>query len=101
MKTWNEDTDGQLSEVSMKKKFEALGYSVNVYRYSPGTSFPDHTHAVDKIDGVLSGRFRITLLGSTYELGPGDYLLVPAGAVHCAEVIGNEPVISLDGVRNR
>jgi quercetin dioxygenase-like cupin family protein len=69
------------------------------YVYPPGTHFPPHTHAVDKVDGVLAGRFRMTMGGRSVVLEAGDMLAVPAGAVHEAEVIGAEPVVSLDAVR--
>ncbi|HHB12249.1 MAG TPA: cupin domain-containing protein [Chromatiales bacterium] len=96
---WDEAADGPLSESAMRRKLEALGYSVTRYVYPPGTYFPDHTHAVDKIDGVLAGRFRMTLHGETVVLEAGDMLYVPAGAVHSAEVVGPEPVVSLDAVK--
>ena len=41
----------------------------------------------------------MTALGKEFILGPGDMLLVPAGTIHTAEVIGNEPVISLDATK--
>ena len=96
---WNEAVDGPLSEAAMRQKLEALGYSVTRYVYPPGTVFPDHTHPVDKIDGVLSGRFRMTMGGRSVVLEAGDLLHVPAGAVHSAEVVGSGPVVSLDAVR--
>ncbi len=96
---WNEAVDGPLSEAAMRRKLEALGYRVTRYVYPPGTVFPDHTHAVDKIDGVLSGRFRMTMGGRSVVLKAGDMLHVPAGAIHSAEVVGAEPVVSLDAVR--
>ena len=96
---WNPDIDGVLSEANMRKKLEAMGYTVHRYIYPPGTYFPDHSHAVDKIDGVLSGRFKMTMQGHELVLGPGDCLHVPRGVVHSAEVIGNEPVVSLDAVK--
>ena len=96
---WNEAVDGPLSEAAMRRKLEALGYSVTRYVYPPGTVFPDHTHAVDKIDGVLSGRFRMTMDGRSVVLEAGDLRHVPAGAVHSAEVVGSAPVVSLDAIR--
>jgi quercetin dioxygenase-like cupin family protein len=96
---WDAERNGPLSEAAMRRRLESLGYSVTRYVYPPGTVFPDHTHAVDKIDGVLSGRFRMTMYGRSVVLGPGDLLWVPAGAVHSAEVVGDEPVVSLDAVR--
>ena len=96
---WDEARDGPLGEAAMRRKLEARGYVVHTYVYPPGTVFPDHTHAVDKIDGVLSGRFRLVLEGEAVILEAGDCIAVPAGAVHSAEVVGAEPVVSLDAVR--
>src|SRR5215213_621754 len=96
---WDEAVDGRVSETAMRTKLEALGYEVTRWTYPPGTFFDTHTHDVDKIDGVLRGRFRITLLGRSVVLGPGDLVRVPRGAAHSAEVLGDESVVSLDAVR--
>lgn len=90
---------GELNESNMRKKLEQEGFSVIAYTYSPGTYFPEHSHSVDKKDTVLSGKFRMTALGSEFVLGPGDMLLVPAGTIHTAEVIGQESVVSLDATK--
>jgi mannose-6-phosphate isomerase-like protein (cupin superfamily) len=96
---WDEERDGPLTEEAMRRKLAARGYRVTRYVYSPGTTFPDHRHAIDKIDGVLSGRFRMKMHGESVVLEAGDCLAVPRGAVHCAEVVGDEPVVSLDATR--
>lgn len=98
---WNPETDGALSEAAMQRKLVARGYAVTRYVYPPGTYFPDHTHGVDKIDGVLAGRFRMTMGNTSVTLEAGDCLFVPRGAAHSAEVVGSEPVVSLDAVRIR
>lgn len=97
---WNAERDGPLSEKSLREKLEQRGYRVTRYVYPARTSFPEHTHGIDKIDAVLSGRFRMTLEGQEAILEAGDYLAVPRGAVHSAEVVGNEPVVSLDGTKD-
>ena len=96
---WNPETDGELNEANMRAKLESRGYRVSRYVYPPGSYFPSHTHEADKIDGVLSGRFKMTMHGQSVILAAGDCLAVPRGAVHGAEVIGKEPVISLDAVK--
>ncbi|NIM00230.1 MAG: cupin domain-containing protein [Acidobacteria bacterium] len=96
---WNAERDGEPTERALREKLEARGYSVSCYTYPPGTYFPDHTHAVDKIDAVLSGRFRLILEGEEAVLEAGDCIEVPRGAVHSAEVVGDEPVVSLDAIR--
>jgi len=83
----------------MRCKLEAMGYAVNRYTYPPGTYFPPHTHGVDKIDGVLAGQFKIAMRGASVILEAGDMFAVQKGAVHEAEVIGSESVVSLDAVR--
>lgn len=96
---WDADRDGPLSEAALRRKLAARGYDVARYTYPPGTSFPTHTHAVDKIDAVVAGRFRIVMGGASVVLEAGDCIAVPAGAAHRAEVVGDEAVLSLDAVR--
>lgn len=96
---WDEARDGQFSEAALRARLEARGYRVNRYLYPPGTVFPRHAHAVDKIDAVLAGRFRITLQGRSVVLEAGDCLAVPRGVAHSAAVEGDQAVISLDAVR--
>ncbi len=93
---WDADQNGPLTEVAMRDSLENRGFFVSRYVYPPGTYFPDHTHDVDKIDGVLSGRFRVSVLGESVILEAGDAVAIPSGTVHSAEVIGDEAVVSLD-----
>ena len=96
---WDPSRDGTLSEEALRRKLAARGYRVSRYVYPPGTVFPDHSHGVDKVDAVLSGRFRMTMGGTSVVLEAGDCLEVPRGVVHSAEVVGGSPVVSLDAVR--
>jgi quercetin dioxygenase-like cupin family protein len=99
VRRWNVAADGEPSEAALRAKLTALGYRVARYVYDPGTVFPDHSHAVDKIDAVVSGRFRLVVSGHLAVLGPGDWVEVPQGAVHSATVVGDEPVVSLDAIK--
>jgi quercetin dioxygenase-like cupin family protein len=96
---WDEQHDGPLTEDAMRDRLEQRGYRVSRYVYPPGTRFPEHTHAIDKIDAVLSGRFRMTVEGQEVILEAGDAIDVPRGTVHSAEVVGEESVVSLDATR--
>jgi quercetin dioxygenase-like cupin family protein len=96
---WNPATDGPLSESALRRKLERAGYRSARYVYPPGTRFDWHTHAEDKRDAVLSGRFRISFADGDCVLEAGDIVEVPKGVGHAAEVVGAEPVISLDAVR--
>jgi quercetin dioxygenase-like cupin family protein len=96
---WDEARDGPLTETAMRRKLEDRGYDVERYVYPPGTFFPAHQHGFDKIDGVLSGQFRMTMRDQEAVLGPGDLLAVPRNVVHTAEVVGDQVVVSLDAAR--
>ena len=98
---WDVARDGVLTEAALRRKLEGLGYGSTTYVYSPGTFFPMHTHAVDKLDAVLSGTFKLVVEGEEIVLGPGDAAYVPRGARHSAEVVGAEDVVSLDGIKTR
>ena len=99
VESWNAERDGPLSEGALRQKLEQRGYRVSRYVYSPGTYFPDHSHDVDKIDAVLSGRFRMRIGSDEVILEAGDCLTVPCGLAHSAEVVGDKPVISLDAAK--
>ena len=96
---WDPRLDGPLTESALRDRLEARGYHVSRYVYPPGTVFPDHSHDEDKIDAVLSGRLRMTMHGEEIVLERGDSLAVPRGVTHSAEVIGDDPVVSLDATR--
>ena len=95
---WNE-ADGPLSESLLRRKLETRGYIVHRYTYPPGTYFPEHTHGIDKIDAVLSGRFRMVVEGRAVILEAGDCISVPRGTAHSAEVVSQDSVVSLDATR--
>ena len=96
---WDEQSDGALTEANMRRMLQEKGYEVSRYVYPPGTYFPEHSHGVDKIDGVLSGSFRMNMHGQRVVLQAGDMLVVPRGVLHSAEVVSHEPVVSLDAVK--
>ena len=95
---WN-TSDGPVTEAALRAKLESLCYTVAKYVYEPGTVFPDHRHGVDKIDAVVSGRFRLVVRGHMKVLTAGDWIEIPRDTVHNAAVIGDEPVVSLDAVK--
>jgi quercetin dioxygenase-like cupin family protein len=52
------------------------------------------------MDAVVYGRFRLVLEGQEVILDAGDILAVPRGIIHSAEVMGDEPLVSLDAVES-
>jgi len=52
------------------------------------------------MDAVVYGRFRLVLEGQEVILDAGDILAVPRAIIHSAEVMGDEPLVSLDAVES-
>ncbi len=96
---WNAALDGEFSERALRSKLEAQGYRVARYVYPPGSVFPDHKHGVDKVDAVVAGKFRLIIGGHVAILRSGEWVSIPAGVIHSAAVVGDEPVITLDGIK--
>ena len=96
---WNETIDGPFSEEALRRKLQAAGYLVAKHTYAPGTTLPDRVHDADRIDAVLSGRFRMIVAGHLAMLGPGDWIEVPRGVRYSAAVIGHDPVTGFDAIR--
>lgn len=61
----------------------------------PGLSIPMHSHDCEEILSVLQGRILASVGGFHATVGPGESLLVPAGAPHGYEVISEGPVLLL------
>ena len=97
--SWKPEADGLFSGESLIALLEEQGYRCATYCYPPGTFFPAHEHAIDKIDAVISGEFQICMNGETVILHAGEYIQVPAGMKHTARVLGSETVISVDATR--
>ncbi|MDP2498638.1 MAG: cupin domain-containing protein [Candidatus Palauibacterales bacterium] len=93
------DEDESPDAETLRAELEAKGYMVSRHVYRPGTYFDEHTHRRDKIDAVVSGRFRMTAGGEEVVLEPGDWASIPAGTTHTARVLGDEEVVSLDATR--
>lgn len=59
---------------------------------------PVHTHPVSESMWVLDGQIRYRIVDDEHEIGPGDFVMVPAGVPHAfivtsptAKVIGIQP----------
>ncbi|MBV8189566.1 MAG: helix-turn-helix domain-containing protein [Alphaproteobacteria bacterium] len=62
-------------------KVEAIAGGQSCWRFRP------HFHAGDEVVRILAGRARLRLGSSSAELGQGDTIVVPAGAIHRFEPV--------------
>ena len=84
----------------LQARLEAEGFRVTMHLLAPGTTFEAHCPCESRIDVVFSGLLKVVIEGEERLLGPGDWQLVPAGASMSAEVLGDEPVLGFDAVRD-
>ena len=56
----------------------------------PGVKIPRHYHSCDTAAYCLRGRAAFEIEGGRLEMSPGDFLYVPAGAIHTEETVGDE-----------
>lgn len=52
------------------------------YQFDPRGRFATHRHDQEQITYVVGGLLTFVVEGATSVLGPGDLIVIPAGAVH-------------------
>ncbi|MBB6730660.1 cupin domain-containing protein [Cohnella zeiphila] len=63
--------------------------------FEAGARGAAHSHPHEQITHVIEGRLRLTVDGASHELGPGEQLFVPGGAVHSAEALKASSVLEI------
>ncbi len=99
MERWDVKSEGSFSQDGVIRKLSIWGYKAKKHVYPTGTHLPDEAVDYDRIDAVLSGHFKVTLEGEELVLRAGDCLFIPRGTPRSAEVIGNQPVMCLEGYK--
>lgn len=89
---------GDIDESNYSRVLADEGYSSFRWADAPGVVYPDHSHSNDQSHWILSGRLQLTVKEyGTCLLEAGDRDIMPAGTIHSARVVGDEPVIYLIG----
>lgn len=78
---------------------------IGVLKYKAGEGANEHSHPHEQIAICLSGRSRVTLNGETFEIGPGQAVVIPPNVPHSTYIIEDSEMISaksiVDGVGHR
>jgi quercetin dioxygenase-like cupin family protein len=94
---WSEDGTPDAGE--LRRRLRADGYDAFEWSDPPGRTYAPHAHDDDQSHWIIGGRLALFVEGEEYVLGPGDRDYLPAGTVHAARVVGDEPVVYLIGSR--
>jgi len=65
-----------------RASFDSAGATVTRYRFEAGARFPLHRHGQEQLTMITRGRVIFTVGGRPYELGCGDWSVVPGGVEH-------------------
>lgn len=63
--------------------------------FKKGAVGTEHRHPHEQVSYILSGSFRYTMEGETYELKKGDTYYVPPEALHGAEALEDAVILDI------
>lgn len=96
---WDRAIEGDLTADGLVRKLAVLGYDSQRKTLRPGERLSDTKIQIDTIDAVVQGKLKVSLEGESRILSAGDCLFIPKGHVTSVEVVGDKPVICLEGTR--
>jgi ethanolamine utilization protein EutQ (cupin superfamily) len=73
----------------------SLGFGCDVWTDPPDQVWADFVHDVDEIVMLIEGEIEVSFAGKTLRPGPGEEIVIPAGASHTSRNTGktNEPLV--------
>lgn len=93
---WNQIPWERVREGVERKAFSGDGATLSLNRLQPRHEPRPHSHPHEQIVYILEGHIDFHIGEAVTRLGPGGLLVVPPGATHWGEVVGEEAVLNLD-----
>jgi quercetin dioxygenase-like cupin family protein len=93
---WDVRLDGPLSEATLQRKIEALGFHVAARTYPSGLAVAATTDPREAVCAVVRGLVKLTINGEPELLTAGDLAFVPPGAERRLEVVGPATALCLE-----
>jgi len=69
---------------------EGPNFAMRLFSMEPGGGMPNHTNTVEHEQYVLRGHAMVGINGEEFEVRAGDVLLIPEGAPHWYQNVGDE-----------
>lgn len=96
---WNKNSNPNAEKLSSQMEQES--FSVIEWSDDAGRAYGKHKHGEDQSHWIISGKLELTVEDfGTVVLEAGYRDFMPANTIHSAQVVGDEAVIYLIGVKN-
>lgn len=73
---------------------------IGILKYKAGEGAQEHSHPHEQIAICLYGRSRVTLAGESFEIGPGQAVVIPPNVPHSTYIIEDSEMISAKSIVN-
>jgi quercetin dioxygenase-like cupin family protein len=94
--TWDEIPDEPVRPGVRRRGFGSDDVILVLNHCEPGMDLRPHSHEFDQIAMITRGRAIYHVGEEPNEVGPGSIMLIPAGAEHYIEPLGEETVENID-----
>ncbi len=91
---WNDAEFTEARPGIVGSTFHTPQLTVTMYRYSPGSTWEEHSHPQDQITTVLEGQIDFSVNGRVVRLGPGESAALPGETPHAATVPSDGPCVT-------
>lgn len=71
-----------MTQASVAENWQERGYSCMLFSDPPGQCWEDFVHDCNEVVTVQQGRLEMEIEGKVVEMGPGDEVFIPKGALH-------------------
>jgi hypothetical protein len=96
---WDVRLDGPLSEESLQRKIELLGYVLAARTYPSGLAIAAVSDPRETVTAVVRGLVKLTINGDPELLTAGDLAFAMPGAERRLEVIGPATALCLEAFK--
>ena len=67
---------------------------IGILKYKAGEGAKEHAHPHEQIAICLSGLSRVTLAGESFDIGPGQAVVIPPNVPHSVQILQDSEIIS-------
>jgi quercetin dioxygenase-like cupin family protein len=93
---WAEIPSEVVREGVSRKGFRWKDMMMVMNECRPGMKLNPHSHTFEQLAYIVKGNAIYHVGDVGHEVGPGSFLVIPAGEIHYIEPLGTEAVLNID-----